>query len=178
MFARHTGIQPWPGVGVSGGWYAPQCQRGLVLGMEGRDARGSRLQPGPAGSMPPSLPLEALNRVGELRLESSAGGFMQGTCWWPQGQGLTHCSFMRLMVSMHRRRDGEGMQRSPPSPRLSYPWTWRGGSELSPEALLPAHTCGEGGEEPGVALCEGGVADPAEIEHHGSPHNEHHVPTA
>jgi len=30
--------------------------------------------------------------VGELRLEGSAGGFVQGTCRWPRGQGLTRCS--------------------------------------------------------------------------------------
>lgn len=34
--------------------------------------------------------------VGKLRLYSSAGGFMQGTCWRLWGQGLTCCSCMQL----------------------------------------------------------------------------------
>lgn len=50
------------------------------------------------------------------------------------------------------------------------------GQQWKPKGSAAARTCGEGGEEPGVALSKGGVADPAEIEHHGRPHHEHHIP--
>lgn len=65
--------------------------------------------------------------------------------------------------------------RCPTNPFLPRGPEW--GQQWKPKGSAAARTCGEGGEEPGVALSKGGVADPAEIEHHGRPHHEHHVPT-
>lgn len=162
-------FSPGPGWAAAGGG-----PRSSDLGTEGRE---SGLRPGPAGFVPPPIPRE-MERCGpeEGRRWASSGfkAVQVASCGaHASGHGDSGWPAALACGSWWACTEG-GMGKG--CRRLPVPRAFQLCRDPEPKGFAAALTCGEGGEEPGVALGEGGVADPAEIEHHGSPHYEHHVP--
>lgn len=90
-------VQPRPGVGD---WNTPQHPQHSVLGTEATEARMGRLQPRSEGFVP-----VLISWVNLVVRWASTGGFMQGTCWWPQGRGAD-VLLLHVACGEHLQKEG------------------------------------------------------------------------